>query len=1130
MTDVVACPACGAEAPAGQKFCGECATPLAITCPNCSAPAQPGQKFCGECATPLSAGAPKPAPPAAPTAGRPERRLVTVLFADLVSFTTLSEHRDPEVVRDMLEHYFERCRTIIGRYGGVVEKFIGDAVMAVWGTPVAREDDAERAVRAGLELVGAVTALGKEIGMPELRVRAGLLTGETAVNVGAEHEGMVIGDAVNTASRIQSLAEPESVFVEDATRRATERAIAYEEGGTHQVKGRAQPVRVWKALRVTAGVGGASRGSGLEAPFVGRDAELRAVTLAGERVLQHRRAELVTVIGDAGMGKSRLAWEFEKKVDGIADEIFWHRGRCLSYGEGVSFWALAEVIRMRAEIAEGEPVNAAREKLRATVERFVPDERERRLVLPRLEHLLGLSEAGGDPGDLFSGWRLFFERLAAVDPVVIVFEDLQWADTGLLEFIDHLVEWSAESPILILALARPEVLSRRPNWEAPAHRLAPLDAAAMHELLHGLIPGLPDATVSRLGERAEGIPLYAVETVRMMLDRGVLEQQGDVYAVTGDVDDVQVPETLHALVASRLDSLTAAERRLLQDASVLGQTFFPDGLAALADLPVSEVTGHLDSLVARQILAVEFDPRSPERGQYGFVQALMKTVAYGTLGRRDRKLRHLAAATYLERAWGGSATDFAEVLATHYTEAVRAEPDAADAAALRAKARETLTEAGRRAMSLGLGAEAHGWYRRAAEMSEDPARQAELYDLAGRGALLAGMPLDDAFDRAVALYEAAGDTRSAVVVRARASEEYLNDARLDEGAAIVSKLLDQLGTDVIDADVAFVANELARLYLNTADPLRGLAPIELTLIYAERAGDLELLSGALVTRGTMLGLSGRVQEGEALTRHALKRALAADLSAPALRAYNNLLIPLLFSARHAEILELADAAIALCERRGDRVTMEYLEGNRVPALVALGRWDEALATAVRITGYVGEAARGMTAPVLAARGETAELALAAKAGGDHEYPEVVAANAVAQASHALHEGAAERAFEVAREACATGGIWAVVVLPVLLDAAVAADRADEAAPLVDQVRDLGAPVASAHLDGVIAAFEGRVSGDLAKLEHAVDCFRRAGTPFELAKALRDLGRHEEADAIFAGLGATAYQTSGALPA
>ena len=369
---------------------------------------------------------------------------MSVLFADLVGFTTLSEHRDPEEVRELLSRYFDRCRSLIERYGGTVEKFIGDAVMAVWGTPVAREDDAERAVRAALALTSAVALLGEEVGMPELRVRAGVLTGNAAVELGAEGEGMVLGDTVNTASRLQSIAAPGTVLVDDVTRRASEAAIAYEDAGEHQVKGREQPVHAWTALRVVAGAGGARRSAGLEAPLAGRDEELQRIIDAADSSARDGRARLVAIVGEAGSGKSRLLWEFFKYLDGIKEERYWHQGRCLSYGEGVAYWALAEMIRARAGIAEEEAPDSARHKLAEAVETFITDERERRLVEPRLAHLLRLEERpDADRADLFSGWRLFFERMSEDAPVVLAFEDLQWADSGLLEFIDYLLEWSA---------------------------------------------------------------------------------------------------------------------------------------------------------------------------------------------------------------------------------------------------------------------------------------------------------------------------------------------------------------------------------------------------------------------------------------------------------------------------------------------------------------------------------------------------------------------------------------------------------------------------------------------------------------------------------------------------------------
>ncbi len=292
-----ACPSCGAQLRAGDRFCASCGAAQALTCPQCGAENSPGNRFCPACGSGLGQAEPRPPAVAQPVT---ERRLVSVLFADLVGFTTLSEHRDPEEVRDLLSRYFDRCRSLIERYGGIVEKFIGDAVMAVWGTPVAREDDAERAVRAALDLVDAVTALGHEVGMPDLRVRAGVLTGSAAVEVGAEGEGMVLGDTVNTASRLQSIAAPGTVLVDTVTRRATEAAITYEDAGEHHVKGREQPVHAWAALRVVARVGGARRHAEPEAPLIGRDLIRQALIAEFESTVGGRGAGLVTLTGEAG--------------------------------------------------------------------------------------------------------------------------------------------------------------------------------------------------------------------------------------------------------------------------------------------------------------------------------------------------------------------------------------------------------------------------------------------------------------------------------------------------------------------------------------------------------------------------------------------------------------------------------------------------------------------------------------------------------------------------------------------------------------------------------------------------------------------------------------------------------------
>src|SRR3954447_22868072 len=584
---MVSCGECGRENPGGAKFCNSCGAPLLQPCPSCGTPNASDARFCSECGTPLGEKSPSAAPPPPKTETVTERRLVSVLFADLVGFTPLAETRDPEEVRELLSRYFDNCRRLIELYGGTVEKFIGDAVMAVWGTPTATEDDAERAVRAALDLVAAVSGLGDEVGAPELRARAGVLTGEAAVNLAAVGEGMVAGDLVNTASRVQSAAEPGSVFVGDSTRRASERAIVYEDAGSHELKGKEGETPLWRALRVVSGVGGELRSQGLEAPFVGRDRELRQIKDLFHICADEGKAQLVSVTGITGIGKSRLAWEFYKYFDGITQLTYWHCGRCLAYGEGVTYWALADMVRMRCRIGEDESAEPALAKLRATLEEHILDDDERRFVEPRLAQLIALGDQEArDRKELFAAWRLFFERLSDTYLTVLVFEDMQWADASLLDFIEELLDLSRSHPIYVVALARPELLERRATWGAGLRNftslyLEPLAPAAMQNLLLGLVPGLPATLREQILVRAEGIPLYAVETVRMLLDRGALVLEGAAYRPVGEIGALEVPETLHALIAARLDGLPGEERNLLQDCAVLGKTFPRAAIVAL---------------------------------------------------------------------------------------------------------------------------------------------------------------------------------------------------------------------------------------------------------------------------------------------------------------------------------------------------------------------------------------------------------------------------------------------------------------------------------------------------------------------------------------------------------------------
>ncbi|MGH7759138.1 MAG: ATP-binding protein, partial [Candidatus Dormibacteria bacterium] len=783
-------------------------------------------------------------------------------------FTTLAEARDAEEVRDLLSRYFDTCRSIVERYGGTVEKFIGDAVMAVWGAPVAQEDDAERAVRAALDLVEAVGALRDEVGTLELAARAGVMTGTAAVNLQAQGQGMVAGDLVNTASRIQAQSPPGHVLVGEATKRATEAAVAYVEAGSHELKGKSEPLALFQALRVVAGRGGLLKSERLEAPFVGRDRELRLLKEVFHASTENRRAHLLQITGIPGIGKSRLAWEFFKYMDGLQAGYFWHRGRCLAYGQGVTYFALAEMIRGRAGILEAEERESASAKLQVAVEEVIPDPEDRRFVLPRLAHLVGLEDRSAtDKQDLFAAWRLFFERLAEQSPVVMVFEDMQWADPSLLEFIGYLMEWSRAYPLFVVSLVRPEVRAAAlaaSSRNSTSIHLEPLPEDAMDQLLLGLVPGLPPTLALRIRERAEGIPLYAVETVRMLLDRGLLVEEGSAYRLTGPVETLEVPETLQALIAARLDGITPEERQLTEDASVLGKTFTPAALAVLSGLPEARLLPMLSSLVAKEVLMVQADPRSPERGQYGFLQDLVRTVAYETLSKRERRAKHLAVAVFLAGQVGPESEELVEVVAAHYLEAWRLDPDADDAPEIKGQALEMLVRTAERAAALAAAEEAQTAFERAAELSESPEQRAALTERAGQMAEMRGQSEAAAahYTRASSLFGEVGQQRRAARAQARlAGVEYFR-GQVDQAGQRIQQahdgMLDADQNADEDADFAAVVGQLGRLLALQARYGEAVPRLEQALELAEHLQLPEVYSSALSSKAIVLMHSERL--------------------------------------------------------------------------------------------------------------------------------------------------------------------------------------------------------------------------------------------------------------------------------
>jgi class 3 adenylate cyclase/tetratricopeptide (TPR) repeat protein len=1107
----VLCTACGSANDAGRKFCGECGSSLATACPSCGTPNAAGVKFCGECGTALTATPPLPVA-AAPAA---ERRLVSVLFADLVGFTTASEGRDAEETRELLSRYFDTARGIVERYGGTVEKFIGDAVMAVWGTPVATEDDAERAVRAALDLLTAIPELDSA-----LQARAGVLTGEAAVTLGAEGQGMVAGDLVNTAARIQSAAEPGTVLVGEATKRASEAAIAYASAGEHDLKGKTEQVTLWQAIRVTAGRGGALKSAGLEPPFVGRDRELRLVKELFHATGDEKRAHLVSVIGIAGIGKSRLGWEFFKYMDGVEELVWWHRGRCLAYGEGVAFWALAEMVRMRAGIVEGEEPASAAAKLAASVAEFVVDEEERRFVGPRMLHLLGL-EDGSARGkeELFGAWRLFFERMADQAPVALLFEDLQWADAALVEFIGHLLEWSRSRPIFVLCLARPELQSRHPEFGHGSHQttlsLAPLSEQAMTELLDGFVPGLPDELRERILGRSEGVPLYAVETVRMLLDRGLLVEENGVYRLTGEVGELDVPETLQGLIAARLDGLDPEERRLLQDAAVLGKTFTKDSLAAL--FGSDGLDALLSGLVRKEVLGVQADPRSPERGQYGFLQDLVRRVAYETLARRDRKARHLAAAEQLEQSFGSSEHEIVEVVAAHYLAAYEAHIEADDANEIKARARKLLARAAERAGSLGAVGEARRTYELAAELTDEPVERALLLERAG---VMAQSNLDnEAAERdlhaALELLTQAGERHAAARISGRIAATENATGREEQALRRLQEAFAAVSADEPDADVADVASRLGLMLAFSGEYDSAAAVTEVALDAAEALRLPEPLSRALRTKGVLARAAGRLEQELAYTRHDVRYCVENDLSARTVAtAYAYLSDRCFLGDRYGEALEALDEALMIARRGGDRPSELYVLSEQSYALTMTGRWDDAIGAFEEMPEQLpSSSGTSVLTGVLEIRIHRGELDRAREliaAHAQHATSISVEGRAMYLAGRAAldHvEGAYSEALEAGAEAAGIsdvpqavkqGLVWAV-------ESALALGRIDQADDLLATVEKLPPGLRMPFTEAQALRFRGRMTGDTERLKASAATFREYGIPFWLAVTLLEHG-------------------------
>jgi class 3 adenylate cyclase len=876
--------------------------------------------------------------------GRRERKVVTVLFADLVGFTARAEQLDPEDVEAILRPYHERLRSELERFGGTVEKFIGDAVMALFGAPVAHEDDPERAVRAAL----AIRDWARD--EDAVQVRIAVNTGEALINLGARPEageGMAAGDVVNTTARLQSAAPVNGVIVGESTYRATQPVIDYRDSDAVEAKGKAEPLRVWEAIEPRSRV--ETEAVSTLAPLIGRERELDQLVDALTRARREHSPQLVTLVGVPGIGKSRVVSELFAVVDADPEIIFWRHGRSLPYGDGVTFWALAEMVKAQAGILETDTSEQAGAKLRSTLDELV-DESERARLEMNLRPLVGLAgevETGGDRrAESFSAWRRFFEALADRRPLVLIFEDLHWADDDLLDFVDELADWVEGVPLLVLCTARPELLDRRPGWgggkrNAVTVSLAPLGEDETARLIAQLLNRsvLPAETQAALLARAGGNPLYAEQFVRMYAERG---------------DELELPETVQGIIAARLDSLDLEGKSLLQDAAVLGKVFWVGALASISSVSAAVLEERLRPLVRREF--VRRGRRSSVAGEteYEFGHVLVRDVAYGQIPRAERVTKHRRAAEWIESLSRDRSEDRAEMLAHHYLAALEfARAAGLDLTDMAGAARAALRDAAERAASLGSYGQSARLYDAALELwpEDDPERilvalrrEHARYEYGEFSEL-------DALDALASELASAGRTELAAEAEVIAAKIAWAKGNGSVAGQHGDRALELMSEAPASPTKAIVLIERARLLMLAYQHDRSKVLLEEGLPMAEQFGLDRLRASGLVTLGTMPGAD------LAVIRSGIEIAVRTNDVQQIQRGHNNLAEGLWIEGDIRGALDSYAAARRSTLRLGGPALLRWLDAAEAFGFHCIGEWDRALAL---LDGYLAESDTGAT--------------------------------------------------------------------------------------------------------------------------------------------------------------------------
>ena len=1077
-------------------------------CPSCGHENAGDARFCSQCATPLEKAG----------AAREERKVVTCLFCDLVGFTARAEQMDPEDVRRLLQPYHARVRAELERFGGTVEKFIGDTVMAVFGAPVAHEDDPERAVRAALAIRDLLIEEG------ELDVRIGITTGEALVALGARPdagEGMASGDVVNTAARLQSAAPTNGILVDETTYRATERTIEYADPSEIDAKGKADPVAVREALRARSRVSVERTGG---AALVGREQELTLLRQMFGRVVRERKPQLVTLVGVPGIGKSRLVYELFQTIEsGDFGLVFWRHGRSLPYGDGITFWALGEIVKAQAGILESDTPEQTAEKLRQAVDRFVTEPGDAAWIERHLKPLAGLEsdEGSGDRRDeAFSAWRRYLEAVADERPLVLVFEDLHWADDALLDFVDHLVDWATGVPLLALATARPELLTRRPGWgggkvNSLTLLLSPLTDEETAALVHALLgrSAIEADLQAHLLEHAGGNPLYAEEFVRM---------------VTSRPSEGVLPETVQGIIAARLDTLPHEEKELLQDAAVIGRSFWIGALGRER----WTLEERLHSLERKGFVGRQRRSLVAGESEYAFLHALVREVAYEQIPRARRTDMHRAAAEWIESL--GRPEDHAEMLAHHYAAALdNARASGQDPGPLAEQGRIALREAGDRAFALNAFTAAARYYGLAVESwpHDDPEYAELLLELARTSHLSGDDRQEAALEEARAAALAADRFELAAEADALLAEVWWFRAEPVRSSEHLERAYGLARGLSSSPPKARVVSEVSRYRMLRGDDQEAIRIGYEALAMAEELGLPELQAHALNNIGTTRANMGDSSGLEDLER-AVEIAVAAGSSEVA-RAANNLAISVLALGDLRRARRLMDDAISHAGRLGMANLLTFSRNVKLWLLFQEGYWDAALPPTEEFLAacdagephYHEGGMRIRRASVRLARDDLAGalediekvLPLARRAGDPQQRVPWLAQTA----RLLLDAGRREEARDVAREALEPVSMqWALVDLALVADELGCVDELAELLENVAQTRWIAAMQASLRNDfaeaadtlGEIGAADLEAVARLRASERLVADGRRAEAGEQLQLAL----------AFWRSVGATRY--------